>query len=114
MGEIRAGVVSLTGLLFMYTFSRCREACLQLHEDAKNLLKHQLNQEHEEIVRALKYVPQENNYLAFTFEGYLTLSSSRTRTLFWVSSLEKKNVQKQNKETNKTYNWTKESDQKNH
>ena len=59
----------------MYTFSRCREACLQLHEDAKNLLKHQLNQEHEEIVRALKYVPQENSYLAFTFEGYLTLSS---------------------------------------
>ena len=98
-GRIRAGVLSLTGLVFVYIFSRCREACLQLHEDAKNLLKHQLNQEHEEIVRALKYVPQENNYLAFTFEGYLTLCSSRTRTLF--------------KETNKTYNWTKESNQKN-
>lgn len=85
----------------MYTFSRCREACLQLHEDAKNLLKHQLNQEHEEIVQALKYVPQENNYLAFTFEGYLTLSSSRTRTLFWVSSFEKKKKRAKTKQRNK-------------
>ena len=75
--RMRAGVVSLTRLVFLYIFSRCREACLQLHEDAKNLLKHQLNQEHEETVRALKYVPEESNYLAFTFEGYLTLSSSR-------------------------------------
>lgn len=37
-------------------FLRCREACLQLHEDAKNLLRDQLNQEHEQTVQELKYV----------------------------------------------------------
>ena len=41
---------------FVFLFLRCREACLQLHEDAKNVLRDQLNQDREQIVRDLKYV----------------------------------------------------------
>lgn len=42
------------------SIEKCREACLQLHEDAKNLLRNQLNQEHERIVRELRKELEEN------------------------------------------------------
>ena len=110
-GRIRAGVVSLTGLLFMYTFSRCREACLQLHEDAKNLLKHQLNQEHEEIVRALKYVPQENNYSLHIWRVFNTVLFTNTDTVLGFVSWKKKTCKnKTKKQAKHTIEW---SDQKN-
>ncbi|XP_078356059.1 uncharacterized protein LOC144640863 isoform X2 [Oculina patagonica] len=43
------------------SLEKCREACLQLHEDAKNLLRDQLNQEHEQIVQELKKDLEENS-----------------------------------------------------
>jgi len=40
----------------MLFYIRCRDACLQLHEDAKEHLRQQLEQEKETALQALRYL----------------------------------------------------------